>query len=399
MAHGFIRRHYPVAIAFIFGAFVALVASLVWAQRYAVKAKTTYELALEPTELATTLYQGLGVELRPGHTVEVIANGDVIERVATEVKKAKRSIDIVMYIWEPGVASTMVSTALAARARGVACRIVVDAFGSPTFDRILRPELTAAGCEVHVFRPLPGIDPIARNHRKILIFDGQVAIIGGLGVRDDWLGDGVHGYGWRDTGALFTGPAVREAQQAFAENWQEAGGAALPAIDLAPSPATGTVTAAWIASTSSTVVTRAERLTQIVITQAKHRLWITNAYFAPSPAIVDLLQRKAEAGVDVRLLVPGDKSDVPAALRTGRELYPRLRNSGVKIWEYLPVMIHAKTMLADADLTVIGSINLDPLSLNKLDENALLIKDPATAARLEAMFTADTALAKPIIQH
>jgi len=101
----------------------------------------------------------------------------------------------------------------------------------------------------------------------------------------------------------------------------------------------------------------------------------------------------------VRLLVPGDKSDVPAALRTGRELYPRLRKSGVKIWEYLPVMIHAKTMLADADLTVIGSINLDPLSLNKLDENALLIKDPATAARLEAMFTADTALAKPIIQH
>ncbi len=396
MARGFVRRHYPVAIAFALGALVSLVGAFVWSQRYAVKAKTTYELALEPTELATTLYQSLGVELHPGHTVEVVPNGDVFARITVESAKAKRSIDIVMYIWEPGVASAMVSTALAARPRGVACRIVVDAFGSPTFERILQPELVAAGCEVHIFRPLPGIDPLARNHRKILVFDDELAIIGGLGVRDDWLGDGVHGVGWRDTGAVFTGPAVREAQQAFAENWQEAGGAALPAIELAPSPATGTVTAAWVASTSSSVVTRAERLTQLVITQARHRLWITNAYFAPSPAILDLLQRKAEAGADVRLLVPGDKSDVPAALRTGRELYSRLRKSGVKIWEYLPVMIHAKTMLADDDLTVIGSINLDPLSLNKLDEDALLVKDPATAAKLEAMFTADTALAKAI---
>ncbi len=396
---GFVRRHWPLAVAFVIGAFLMLVGSFVWSQRYAVKAKSTYELALEPTDLATTLYQGLGVELRPGHTVEVVANGAVIERLVTEIRAAKRSVDIVMYIWEPGIASTMVSTALETRAPGVACRIVVDAFGSPTFEKLLAPQLTAAGCEVHIFRPLPGIDPIARNHRKLLVFDDRLAIIGGLGVRDDWMGDGVHGYGWRDTGAVFTGPAVREAHQAFAENWQEAGGAVLPASALAPSPATGAVAAAWVASTSSSVVTRAERLTQIVITQAKHRLWITNAYFAPSPAILDLLERKARAGIDVRLLVPGDKSDVPAALRTGRELYPRLLAAGAKIWEYLPVMIHAKTMLADDDLTVIGSINLDPLSLNKLDENALLIQDPATAATLEAMFTADTALAKPITRH
>lgn len=397
MARGVFRRALPLVIAFVLGGILTGAAAFVWSQRYAVKAKTTYELALEPTELETTLYQSLQVELEPGHTVEVVANGDVFSRITSEVAKAKRSIDIVMYIWEPGIASTMVATALAARAHGVACRIVVDALGSPTFERILKPELAAAGCEVHIFRPLPGIDPLARNHRKILVFDDQLAIIGGLGVRDDWLGDGIHGYGWRDTGVVFSGPVVREAHQAFAENWQEAGGATLPAVELAPSPPTGAVTAAWVASTSSTVVTRAERLTQLVITQARHRLWITNAYFAPSPAILDLLRKKAEAGVDVRLLVPGDRSDVPAALRTGRELYSRLRSSGVKIWEYLPVMIHAKTMLADDELSVIGSINLDPLSLNRLDEDALLVKDTATAATLATMFTADTALAKPIV--
>lgn len=387
-------------LAFVIGVCLTSIALFVWSQRYAVKPKSTFEVALAATpDLGNVLYQALAIELRPGHTIEVVKNGAVFERIVAEAAKAKHSIDIVMYIWETGVASLTVTTALAARAHGVACRIVVDALGSPAFDRDVKPALVAAGCETRTFRPLPGIDPIARDHRKIFVFDNRVAIIGGLGVRDDWMGDGLHGMGWRDTGAVFSGPAVREAHQAFAENWQEAGGPLLPSDELDVPPATGPVTAAWISSTSSTVVTRAERLTQIVIAQAQHRLWITNAYLAPSPAILDLLERKAASGVDVRLLVPGDKSDVPAALRTGRELYPRLRKAGVRIWEYLPVMIHAKTMLADDDLTVIGSINLDPLSLNKLDEDALLAVDRATAATLANAFIEDCTHAKEIVTN
>jgi cardiolipin synthase A/B len=397
VAVGLVRRSWKVALAFVVGVGLTFAALFVWSQRYAVKPKATFEISLAATpDLGNALYQALAIELRPGHTIEVVRNGAVFDRIVAEVAKAKHSVDIVMYIWEAGAASTTVTTALAARAHGVACRIVVDAFGSPTFD-LVRPALVAAGCELRTFRPLPGIDPIARDHRKIFVFDNRVAIIGGLGVRDDWMGDGLHGMGWRDTGAVFSGPAVREAHQAFAENWQEAGGPLLPADELDVPPATGAVTAAWISSTSSTVVTRAERLTQIVIAQARHRLWITNAYLAPSPAILDLLERKAASGVDVRLLVPGDKSDVPAALRTGRELYPRLRKAGVRIWEYLPVMIHAKTMLADDDLTVIGSINLDPLSLNKLDEDALLAVDPVTAKTLANAFTEDCTHAKEIV--
>jgi len=273
---------------------------------------------------------------------------------------------------------------------------VIDAVGSPDFDRDVAPSLKAGGCEIRTIRPGLGTDVVARDHRKIFVFDDQLAITGGFGVRDDWTGDGIHGGGWRDTSVRFTGPAVRDAQQSFAENWQEAGGPMLPARDVAVPVENGPVVAAFVSSTGAPVITRAERLTQIVIAAARHRLWIANAYFAPSPAILDLLERKAARGGDVRLLVPGDKSDSKPALAAGRELYPALRKSGIRVWEYTPSMMHSKTMIADDRLSVIGSINLDPLSLNKLDEDALIVDDPATADNLTRAFGLDCEHAQEI---
>lgn len=366
--------------------------------RYATKPASTFELApdLPSSELGNALYQASGIELQAGHTIEVVTNGAVIERVVAEIGRATRSIDIVMYIWEAGVASTSVTSALIARAKGVACRIVIDDGGSPDFSRDVKPALAAAGCSVQTFRIGVGTDIAARNHRKLFVFDDRLAITGGLGIRDDWMGDGIHGSGWRDTSVVIRGPAVRDAQQSFAENWQEAGGELLPAAELVRPEPDGTVMAAFVSSTGSPVLTVAERLTQLTIAVAHRRLWITNAYFAPSPAILALLEKKAKAGVDVRILLPGDKSDVQLALKAGRRLYGRLRAAGVRIWEYQPVMIHAKTMIADDDVSVIGSINLDPLSLNKLEEDAVVVQDPATAAELARAFEGDLAHAKEI---
>ncbi|MEO8553849.1 MAG: phosphatidylserine/phosphatidylglycerophosphate/cardiolipin synthase family protein, partial [Kofleriaceae bacterium] len=382
---GFIRRWWKLPVGILIGIALGAGGEFLYSIRYAVKSAQTFEIAsdLPSNELENALYQATGVELRAGHTVEVVYNGAVIDRVIAEITRATRSIDVVMYIWEAGVASTRVTAALVARAKaGVVCRILIDDLGSPDFTRDVKPALADAGCSVYTFRPGSGIDVAARNHRKIFVFDDQLVITGGLGIRDDWMGDGVHGMGWRDTGVVLTGPAVRDAQQAFAENWQEAGGSLLPASELARPEPTGPTVAAFVSSTGSPVLTTAERLIQLVIAVAHRRLWITNAYLAPSPAILELLRKKAAAGVDVRLLVPGDKSDVQVALRAGRQLYGKLRAAGVKIWEYQPVMIHAKTMVVDDDIAVIGSINLDPLSLNKLEEDAVLVRDSATATEL-----------------
>lgn len=340
--------------------------------------------------LENAVYQTLGVQLQAGHRVELLDNGAIFDALIADIARARNSVHIVMYIWEKSRASDRLCAALVERARaGIACRLVIDDFGSGDFATEVQPALSAAGCEVRLFRPLPAGDLLARNHRKIVIVDGKVAFTGGFGVRDNWLGDGVHDEAWRDSNVRFTGPAVRAAQQAFAENWQEAGGALLPETAFPAPSTTGPVTAAFVTSTASPVVTRAERLSQLVIAAATRRLWITNAYVVPSRAMFELLISKAKAGVDVRILLPGIKSDSKPALIAQHKEYPELVRAGIRVWEYTPSMIHSKTMLADDELAVVGSINLDPLSLDKLEESALLINDRNLTSELARRFDAD----------
>jgi cardiolipin synthase len=347
--------------------------------------------------LASALFQTVGAELRPGHAVQLLENGAVFDAVIADVARARSSVHIDMYIWEQGRASSRLSAALIERARaGVACRLVIDDFGSGDFGDTVRPALAAAGCDVRTFRPKPGVDALARNHRKIVVIDGEIGYTGGFGVRDNWLGDGVHAEAWRDSNVRFTGPAVRDAQQAFAENWQESGGPLLPEAAFPAARTDGPVTAAFVTSTASPVVTRAERLSQLVIAAASKRLWITNAYLVPSHAIFEQLLAKARAGVEVRILVPGSKSDSKPALAVQHKEYPELLRAGIRVWEYTPSMIHSKTMIADDELAVIGSINLDPLSLNKLEESALVIDDRGVTAELARQFEADASHASEL---
>lgn len=346
-------------------------------------------------EFASALFQSVGATMAPGHAVQRLDNGQMIDALVADIERAKTSIDAVMYIWEVGKASTRLTTAIAARARaGVACRIVIDSFGSPDFEKKVGPLLVAAGCAVRIFRPFPRNSALLRNHRKIFVIDGLVGYTGGHCIRDEWLGDGVHDEQWRDTSVRFTGPAVREAHQAIAENWQEAGGKLLGASAFPAQPTDGASRVAFVSSTASPNVTRAERLTLLSIAAAHDRLWITNAYFVPSNDVMAMLERKAAAGVDVRILVPDEHDDSKIALVAQRRLYPRLAKAGIRVWEYQPSMIHAKTMIVDDHLSVIGSINMDPLSLNKLDEGAIVVDDKAFADGMAQSFLQDCARAK-----
>jgi cardiolipin synthase A/B len=344
---------------------------------------------------ANALFQSVDADFSPG-TVKRLDNGAVFDALVEDIDHATRSINISMYIWETGEASRRVTAAIVARAKaGVACRLSIDALGSSKFQEQVTPTLVAAGCEVRMFRPIAADSVTTRNHRKLVVIDGTVAITGGFGVRDDWMGDGVTG--WRDTSVRFTGPAVRAAQQAFAEGWQESGGTLLPATDFPHATADGTVRLALVTSTASPHLTRAERLVQLLIAASRKRLWITVAYFAPSKGIRTLLASKARSGVDVRLLVPDEHDDSKVALKAQRMLYDELAAAGVKVWEYQPSMIHAKTIVVDDRLSTVGSINLDPLSLNRLDEDSLVIDDPTFTGELAAAFLADITRAVQVV--
>jgi cardiolipin synthase len=342
------------------------------------------------------LFQSLGVRMRRGHQLAWFNNGAVFDAIIQEIGRARTSVHVVLYIWHRGMASERVVAALVERAQaGVACRILIDAFGSSDFEQDIAPALVDAGCEVRIFRPLPGKDKLARNHRKIVVIDGKVAITGGFGVRDDWLGDGIHDQAWRDSNLRFAGPAVAEAQQAFAENWQEAGGQLLPEEAFPPSDESGGAPAAFVTSTTS-VVTRAERLMQLMIAAAGKRVWISNAYFVPSRGIAELICAKARAGVDVRILAPGKRSDSKTSFAAQHKEYRAMMKCGVRVWEYLPSMMHCKTLLVDDEMVLVGSINLDPLSLTKLEEVALIAEDRPLATELGEAFVLDCTHSKEL---
>ena len=344
---------------------------------------------------ANALFQSVDADFAPG-TVKRLDNGAVFDALVDDINRATRSIHVSMYIWEPGAASRRVTTAIVAKATaGVACRLSIDALGSSKFEEQVAPPLVAAGCELRMFRPVAADSVVTRNHRKLAVIDGAIAITGGFGVRDDWMGNGVTG--WRDTNVRFTGPAVRAAQQAFAESWQESGGTLLPATDFPHAAADGDARVALVTSTASPHLTRAERLVQILIGASHKRLWITMAYFAPSKGILAMLASKARSGVDVRLILPDEHDDSKVALKAQRLLYDQLADAGIKVWEYQPSMIHAKTFVVDDQLSAIGSINLDPLSLNKLDEDALVVDDPVFNEQLAKSFLADAAKSAQVV--
>jgi cardiolipin synthase len=264
--------------------------------------------------------------------------------------------------------------------------------GSPSFSGV-QERLRRIGCQAHWARPLPGQDDAARNHRKMIIVDGRVGIAGGFGIDDKWDGDGLHDEPpqWRDSNLRVSGPAVLQMQQAFAENWQEHTGALLPPEAFPPAEEAGGAQAGFLASTESSVATRADRVTQLLIAAAHKRLWISNAYFVPSTPILELLSRKAREGMDVRILAAGDKTDAKVYLSEQRARMDRLAEDGARVYEYEPTMMHGKTMLVDDSLVSVGSCNMDALSLNKMEEGALLVDDAQLAAEEEKLFLEDLA--------
>ena len=347
--------------------------------------------SIEQADFEDALFQVVGVHLKPGNGVETVDNGRVFDAAVEAITGAQRSIHIVSFIWNDGKVSNRILDAIARRSRaGVQCRVIVDAIGSPDFGG-LQHRLEAMGCEAHRFRPLPGQDDAAREHRKLVIVDGRIGITGGFGIDDRWDGDGARDDPpeWRDSNLLVRGPAVADMQQAFAENWLEATGALLPRDSFPDLAAGGTAKAAFVKSKENSVSTDGDKLVQLLIASAHTRIWISNAYFVPSTPIMDLLARKARQGLDVRILAAGERTDTRPYLAAQRERMDQLARGGVRTFEYLPTMMHGKAMLVDDRVVLVGSANLDALSLNEMDEGALVVQDPRLAREEARKFLDD----------
>ena len=340
----------------------------------------------EPAEedgFSNALFRATAVRLTPGHHVELIRNGALFDRLVTEVSRAKHSINLALFMWTPGAPSTRMVEAITARTKGGAtCRVLVDAVASTAFDAEVRPALVQAGCDVRAFRPLTKDVSVNRNHRQVVVIDGQVGFTGGFGIADVWLGEGRKPAEWRESNVFVQGPAVGQLQQAFADDWKEVAGPILPRSEFPEAHARGPSRAAFVSSNGSNYLRTAEHFNQLLISSATKRVWIANADFVPSSGLVDLMLEKQHQGVDVRIMVPGDLTDHPEVLVDQRGTYERLLKGGVRIWEYQPAPFHAKTMVVDDQLSVVGSISLDRLSREAIEEGALVMSDKRVVSQL-----------------
>lgn len=359
-----------------------------------------------PQGFSFALYQSTGVGLIPGHRVELLENGTVFERMLEDIRAAKHSVHILVYIWRPCGLSDRIVEALVERARaGVQCRVVVDPVGSEEirgnkdFDLKVEKVLTEAGVEVHYYRLLAGKvlgRLLGRTHQKLVIVDGHTGYTGGFGIWKVWEGDGLKPEEWRDTHIRVEGPEVRRMQLSFSRHWQESGGGLLPPSAFPEAEEVGPTPAGFVDSSGKLGITDAERMVRLVFAAARERLWIANAYFTPPNAIIEQLVEKCRQGVEVRIMGPGPIHDVPVIRASQRSTYERLLAAGARIYEYQPSMMHAKTILVDDWLAVVGSTNLDVLSLNKLGEGSLVLHDPEFVRKLERCWARDLRHSKEI---
>jgi phosphatidylserine/phosphatidylglycerophosphate/cardiolipin synthase-like enzyme len=291
---------------------------------------------------------------------------------------------------------------LAVKAReGVTVRVLYDWFGSLRLlgSGMWKPVL-AAGGDVRVANP-PALDSglgwLTRDHRKLLAIDGAEAFVSGLCIGDAWIGDPARGVApWRDTGVQFSGPAVADAEAAFAAAWEMAGPPIPPATlprreDI---PAAGPVALRVIASTPETA--GLYRLDLMVAAVARWTLWLTDAYFIATPGYLQSLRAAAQHGVDVRLLVPHG-SDIEWIARLSRTMYRSLLEAGVRVFEWNGPMMHAKTAVADGRWTRIGSTNLNLSSWMGNWELDVAIEDAAIARQMEQIFLEDLAGSTEIV--
>ena len=341
----------------------------------------------------------------PGHRVEIFACGDeTYPRLWADLREARRSITLQMYYCQPGrMADEFKEILLERAAAGVKVLFLRDAFGSGTLKEEYIEELERGGIEVATFRPTKWYQLFKvyhRSHIRVAVVDGIVGYTGGYGIDDKWYGDGRHKDQWRDTTVRFTGPAVLQLQATFAAGWAEATGTLL-AGDLFFPPEgmdthDGQVFAGLMHASPSVGSTSAERYYALAIGSAKKRLWISNSYFVPSENFCELLVSAVKRGVDVRVLTCNEDGDVKSTYYAGRAMYATLLARGVRIFEYQPAMMHAKSIVADGRFVSAGTVNFDNRSMSFNDETTLLAVDDELGARLERLFESDLEYSKEI---
>ena len=349
--------------------------------------------------------------LTKGNNVTLLADGQAAYAAMFKaLQKAKDHINLESYIIEDDeTGRKFADLLLQKQAEGVQVNIIYDSLGSINTPASFFQRLQGGGIQVVGFNPLNPLNApkdwglTHRDHRKILIVDGKVAIIGGINIskvysstplkRKQGKKAPIH---WRDTDIQIEGPAVAEFQKLFFDTWLKQKGPKLSERNYFPDlKEKGNALVRVVGSTPG----ETNRIPFIVyvsaISFAEHSIHMTNSYFIPDDQIVKALTDAAKRGVDVKIILPGI-SDSQLVLYAQRYHYSELLKSGVKLYEHGTSLLHAKTAVIDKVWSTVGSTNMDFLSLLNNDEVNAVILNKEFADEMEKMFARDLANSRQI---
>jgi len=338
--------------------------------------------------------------LTRGNQAALLINGEPTFRSMFEaISSARHYLLVLFFIVKGDRLGGRFKDALIARAReGVRVYFLFDQVGSHKIPRPYLRELVNAGVEVQSF----GANRLwwsrfqinFRNHRKILIADGRIALVGGLNIGDEYL-DGHPKLGpWRDTHIRLAGPCVDVVQLAFLEDWHWATGR-LPELSWCSDPEIDDQKVLILPTGPADPFDGWQLALINAATSARKRLWIASPYFVPDGAAVGALQAAALRGVDVRILLP-DKPDHLLVWLSSFSYYQDTIPHGVRLFRYREGFMHQKVVLVDSDIAIVGTANLDNRSFRLNFEISVVLPDHRSAADVATMLKHDFAASRQV---
>lgn len=356
------------------------------------------DYGVENPAFARTISQLLGPPLLEGNHVEIFNDGDeIFPAMLDAIRKAKHSITFENFVFVSGRVARQFAGAFAERAlAGVKVHVLQDAIGCNCIHGEEFSVMRRSGVEVEIFRYF-NLRFNERTHRKLLVIDGQVGFIGGVGISDDWEGRGDRPTIWRDTQYRVVGPVVAQMQQAFMDNWIQTRAEVLHGDRYFPAlTEKDGMDCQVFKSSSSEGADSARLMILFAIAAARRSIRIANAYFIPDDLTIQTIVEARARGVDIEIITPGPYTDQHLVRRVGQARWRKMLQAGVKFYEFQPARFHCKYMIVDDLLTCVGSCNIDNRSLRLNEEANLNILHRGFAAEHMLIYEQDKAQSKHI---
>ena len=336
-----------------------------------------------------------------GNNVEIFTDGkSKFEALLNDIAQAKHFIHLQYYIIENDATGRRLSELLIAKAKeGVNVRILYDHVGSYTINAAFFKHLRKNGVEASPFLKITFTSIFTRlnwrNHRKIVVIDGNVGYIGGMNIADRYI-SGANGQDWHDTHLRIKGNAVHGLQSAFLADWFFMDRKLITDHKYYPQPIEEIENNCFVQVVTSSSASKWCNIMQgyvNILNNAKKYVYMETPYFLPTPSVLSAMQSAALSGVDVRIVVP-EKSDNWLVDVASRSFYPEVLKAGVKVYKYTKGFNHSKLLVCDDSLSTVGSTNIDARSFETNMEANAFIYDSDTAIRLRRVFENDLAESK-----